>query len=130
MANPASLTINDLTVNSSITQPTAQTIDTTGMVPIAAGGLTDRLILEVVNAAVAGLTVDVEAGDDPPAFRAGAGKLSVSLAASGSAGDKKIIGPFESARFAQDDGKVHVTFTPASGSPNATVRVYRLPRTA
>ncbi len=39
----------------------------------------------------------------------------------------QIIGPFESARFAQPDGSLSLTFAAASGSPNATVECYRLP---
>jgi hypothetical protein len=52
----------------------------------------------------------------------------VALTASGGATPGKLIGPFESARFVDGDGKVQVLFTPASGSPNAGVRVYRLPK--
>jgi hypothetical protein len=129
MANPASLTINDLAANSAISLPTAQAIDTNGTVPIDAKGQTDLLIIEVVNTDDAALTVAVKAGDNPPAQRAGLGDLSVALAASGGgATASRMIGPFESARFAQDDGKVNVTFTAATGAPAASVRVYRLPR--
>jgi hypothetical protein len=128
MANPSFFTINNLTANASVTQPTADTVDTTGTVPIRAGSLTSRMIVEVINGAGVGLTVAVKAGNNPPAVRAGLGDLSVSLAASGSAGDKKIIGPFESARFAQGNGDVNLSFSPVSGSPNATVRVYHLPK--
>ncbi len=128
MANPSSFTINALTRNSFIALPTAQTVDTAGTVPINAESQTDRLIIEVVNAAANALTVLVKAGDNPPALRAGQGDLSVSLTATGGATPSRMIGPFESGRFVQDDGSVNVTFTPASGSPNATVRVYRLPK--
>ncbi len=128
MANPATLTITDLVANGSVTQPAVNAIDTTGTVPAAAQGATERVVLEVVNAAAAGLTVKIKAGaEGAGAIRGALGDLSVALAATGSAGDKKIIGPFESARFVQADGKMNVEFTPASGSPNATVRLYRLP---
>ena len=38
MANPAAITINDCKANSAINQPTAQAIDTDGVVPIEDGG--------------------------------------------------------------------------------------------
>jgi hypothetical protein len=41
-----------------------------------------------------------------------------------------IFGPFETARFIQDDGKVNVTFTPASGTIACNVRCYKLPKAA
>lgn len=129
MANPSSLTITSLTRNAATSLPTAQAIDTNGTVPIAAESLMDRLLIEVVNTDDAALTVLVKAGDSPPALRAGQGDLSVALAASGGgATAKRMIGPFESARFAQSDGSIDVTFTAATGSPAAEVRVYRLPK--
>lgn len=129
MANPTTLTITELTRNAATSQPTVDTIDTNGTVPIEAGSLTDRMVIEVVNADDAALTVLVKAGDNPPALRAGQGDLSVALAASGGgATAKRMIGPFESSRFAQDDGSINVTFTAATGAPNAQVRVYRLPK--
>jgi len=130
VGNPATLTINDLAANGSIAQPAGQTIDTNGTVPIAAGSVTGRLVIEVINGSAAALTVKVKAGFDPPATAAGQGDLSVALSASGGGSDKKLIGPFESARFVKADGTLDVNFTAASGAPAATVRVYRLPKTA
>lgn len=129
MANPAALTINALSANSAISLPTAQAIDTTGTVPINTPGRTDLLIIEVVNTDDAALTVTVLAGDNPPAHRQGLGNLSVALAASGGgATASRMIGPFEAARFLQDDDKINVTFTPATGAPACSVRVYQLPK--
>lgn len=128
MANPSSLTINALSANSVISLPSAQAIDTNGTVPINSVGRADRLIVEVVNTDDAALTVLVKAGDNPPAHRTGLGDLSVALAATGGgATASRMIGPFESARFVQDDGRIDLTFTAATGSPAASVRVYRLP---
>ena len=127
MANPASLTINELTKNAAISQPSAQSIDTTGTVNCPAAGLTDRLIIEVVNTDDAALTVTVKAGTGSQALIAA--DLAVSLAASGGgATANRIIGPFEAARFMKEDGSIDVTFTPATGAPACSVRVYRLPR--
>ena len=128
MANPATITVTALSANSATSLPTAQTIDTDGVVPIAVGGAMDRLILEVVNGDDAALTVTVKAGDNPPSPLAA--DLAVSLAASGGgATASRMIGPFESARFLQDDGSVNVEFDAATGAPSATVRCYRLPKT-
>jgi hypothetical protein len=127
MANPASITVTACSANGAVNQPAVQAIDTDGTVPIAVGGAMDRLILEIINAAAAALTVTIKAGVNPPSPLAA--DLAVALAATGTPTDKRIIGPFESARFLQDDGSVNVAFLAASSTPNATVRCYRLPKT-
>jgi hypothetical protein len=126
MANPSSITVTNCATNSAINQPSTQAIDTDGTVPIAAGGEMFLLILEIINAAAVALTVTIKAGDNPPA--ATAADLVLTFAATGNAGAKQIVGPFESARFLQDDGSVNVAFLAASSTPNATVRAYRLPK--
>jgi hypothetical protein len=129
MANPTEITVTDLAANSSVTQPAVNTIDTNGTVPVPAGGATERVVLEVINTDDAALTVTIKAGAaGAGAVRGAIGDLAVSLPASGTAGDKKIIGPFESARFVQSGGKINVQFAAATGSPAATVRAYRLPK--
>jgi hypothetical protein len=131
MANPTSLIVNDLSANGAITQPAAQTIDTNGTVPLAVEGEHERVLLEVINADDAALTVTVKAGvESAGAMRSSIGDLAVALPASGTTGANKIIGPFESARFAQSGGAMNVAFLAATGAPNATVRVYRLPKSA
>lgn len=131
MANPAALTLTDLTANGAVTQPAANAIDTNGTVPLAAGGQAERVILEVINADDAALTVTVKAGDvGAGAGRAGLGDLAIALPASGTGGANKIIGPFEAARFQQSGGAINVQFQAATGAPNATVRAYRLPKSA
>lgn len=123
MSNPAALTINELAANGSINQPSAQTVDTDGVIPMDANGLTDRLIMEVVNSAGQILTVTFKAGNSAAAHTAS--DLAVAVPATTG---KKIIGPFESARFVRTDGKINVDFKAASSTPNAAVRVYRLPK--
>ena len=125
MANPASLTINDLSANASINQPTAQTVDTNGTINCAVKSVTDRLFLECVNAAAAAIDVTIKGGFLPPSHRSS--DLKITLAATGSAGDKKLIGPLESGRVTKTDGSIDVNFLAVSGAPNLTVRVYRLP---
>lgn len=126
MANPASITVTDCVTNSAINQPSTQAFDTDGDIPIAAGGRMCDLILEIINTDNVALTVTVKAGDNPPSPLAA--DLAIALAATGTATDKRIIGPFESARFMQDDGTVLVNFLAASGAPAGTIRAYRLPK--
>ena len=123
MANPASLTINELAANGSIAQPAAQTIDTNGTVNCAVGSLTDRLYIEAVNAAANAITVTVKGGANPPSHLSR--DLAVTVPVSPGA---RIIGPFESGRFVKADGSIDVQFQAASDSPNLAVRVYRLPK--
>lgn len=132
MANPDSLTLTPLQANGSVQQPAAQTIDTNGTVPLAVpGGETDRVLLEIVNADDAALTVTVQAGDaSAGAVRGAIGDLTLQLPASGAAGDKLIAGPFESARFRQAGGGLLLQFQAATGAPAATVRAYQLPKSA
>jgi hypothetical protein len=125
VANPASLTITELLENGNIARPAASAIDTDGTVPVQAGGDLGRLIIEVTNNAAANLTVTIAAGDDPPALRSGIGALAQAGIAQNAV---RVFGPFESARFAQDNGDLNVAFLAASSTPNASVRVYRLPK--
>ena len=127
MANPANFTINELAGNTAMSQPTGDTIDSNGTVNLPAKSLTDRLMVEIINNDDAALTVTFKAGTGVQAHTAR--DLVVSLAASGGgATAKRMIGPFESSRFVKSDGSIDVAFLAATGSPAATVRVYRLPR--
>lgn len=126
MANPLTLTLTEVPESGAVNQPAGDTIDTDGVVPLEAGGTTERIVLEVINNDDAALTVKIKAGSHE---RAGIGDLSVALAASGGATAKRIIAGLESARFAQKGGHMNIEFNAASGAPNATVRAYRLPRT-
>jgi hypothetical protein len=126
MANPASLTINELTGNSALSQPAAQTLDTAGTVPINCKSETDRLIIEAVNGDDAAATLTIKAGTGVQAHTAK--DLAVALAASGGgATANRIIGPFEASRFVKADGSIDVTLA-GGASPSVAVRVYRLPR--
>lgn len=130
MANATAITVTALTPDAAgVAQPTADVLDTgTAAVTLSAdvGGLSELVILEVKNTAGAAndLTVSVLAGDNPPAQRAGIGKLDTTIAQNATA----IIGPFESMRFIQDNGKLDVKFTPASGTIGANIRCYKVPR--
>lgn len=127
MANPASLTITDLTKNAALNQPAVQTADTDGTINCPTAGKTDRLIMEIINLAATAATVTILAGTGAQALIPQ--DLAVALAATGTATDKRIIGPFEAGRFMKADGSIDVAFLKASGSLNCTVRIYRLPAT-
>ncbi len=79
MANPVKLTVRPLTANGSIALPAADTIDTTGTVPILAAetkGLTDLLFLDVESSS-SPQTVTILHGDNPPAVREAVGNLVI-----------------------------------------------------
>lgn len=127
MANATVMTVTTMTPNTPVLQPVADILDTgTGTVYLSGnlGGRTDRVLLEIKNtAATANLTVNVRATpDNPPALRAGLGKLTMVLAP----GEVWMVGPFESARFLRRTGYLDLDFTPASGTISATVRCYKL----
>lgn len=130
MANATAITVTSLTPDTAgVAQPTADVLDTgTAAVTLSAdvGGQSELIMLEVKNTAGAAndLTVSVLAGDNPPAQRAGLGALDTVIAQNGT----KIIGPLESARFIQDNGKLDVKFTPAAGTIGAAIRCYKIPR--
>lgn len=126
MANPANLTITELTRNGSVNQPAVQTLDTAGNIEIVnVGSLTDRLIIEAINTDDAAATLTIQAADMPPGHTPAA--LAIALAAAGGAGDKKIIGPFEASRFVKADGNMDLTLA-GGASPTVTLRIYRLPK--
>jgi hypothetical protein len=129
MANATVLTINDLTANGFTARPAGDVLDT-GTVAVTLYGTVatkraGNVIVEVANGGTANLVVSALAGDQPPAFRAGLGNKSGTVAA----GSVSLFGPFESARFIQDNGTFGMTFTPASGSVAGTIRAYAIPYT-
>lgn len=132
MANATAITLTSCSANGSVAQPAADVLDTgTAAVtlPLASGGQSDRIILEVKNTAAAALKVELLAGDNPPALRAGLGDAT--LVAAAAQNEVNIFGPFESSRFIQNDatskGRLDVKFTPASGTIGVQIRAYRLP---
>lgn len=128
MANATAITVNSLAEGGNVALPTADIMDTgTSAVTLAAavGGESSRVILIVTNTAAANLVVSVLAGDKPPAERAGLGALTTANIAQNAS---RVLGPFESARYIQDDGSLSVTFTPASSTIACNVTCYKLPK--
>lgn len=136
MANATAITLTAAVANGAVAQPTADVLDTgTAAVtlPLALSGIgLRRTIIEVTNTGVAALKVEILAGDNPPAQRAGLGDLT--LVAAAAANDVNIFGPFDGSRFTQVDGatkgRLDFKFTPASGTIGVTIRAYRLPKSA
>lgn len=127
MANATAITVTTLTANDMTARPAGDTLDTgTSAVVLEAdvGQEADRVILEVTNTAAEALSVQVSAGEDPPAWRKVIGALDAESLAQNAVG---IFGPFETARVIQNDGKLRVTFTPG-GTIAATIRCYKLPK--
>lgn len=74
-----------------------------------------------LNASTNADTVTITAGANPPAFRAGMGDLVYTL----TGGAKElVIGPLETARYMQTDGKIYVHF--AGSTVGGTVECYGL----
>jgi len=64
----------------------------------------------------------VRAGDNPPALAAGQGDLTVEVALTTGV---RYFGPFESGRFLQNDGNLHIDFETGYVG---TIDVLRIPR--
>lgn len=126
MSNATALTINALTADAWINEPAGDVLDTGTSVVTLYGTVTayrgGQIIAVVSNGGTAALTAAALAGDNPPAFRQGLGNLSKSIGV----GSAAVLGPFEMARFLQNDGTFGMSFTP-SGTIAGTVRVYGLP---
>lgn len=123
MANPANLTITSLSAGSAVAPPSAQTIDTNAAaINVTGGHPMDRLVMRLVNAAVNAIDVTLKAGVNPPALQ------SRDLVVTVPASSTRIVGAFESGRFTKADGTFDMGFQAASGSPNLTVEILKLPK--
>jgi len=114
----AKTTINEsqCVMDSYVTPATATALNSTSGMQINSSK-DNRLILLVANtAAAAGLNVTVQKG---VYFRSGLGNLSLTIPKSST----RLIGPLESSRFEQADGKIYI----AINNTNGTVIGYRLP---
>jgi hypothetical protein len=128
MANATSITVTPLTANADIADPAANALDTgTAAVTLKTSALTktDRVFFRVANTAAATMTVTVNAGTDPPDFRAGVG-AQVGTPVPITTG-VRWLGPFESSRFSQSDQTLSLTFTPTSGTIACSVQCFQLP---
>lgn len=108
------LPLSTLVPNGVIDIPAGTTIDqTNGMniqlptTAIPAAPNADNLFLYVATTNGADKTVTIRAGANPPAFRSSIGDLVVTAHTASGGG---IVGPLESARFAQADGSINIDF--------------------
>lgn len=123
------LPVTDLAGNAGVLETTTAIDATNGMnivlaaEAIPAKGEAQDVILLVNNTFTAPENCIVRAGAGPvPAFRASLGDLTVAVTNA----TTQIIGPFESARFAQADGSLNVDF---SAAMTGTIVAIRVPRT-
>lgn len=129
MANATKITLQDLTANTVLAQPTADVLDTGTdpvTLPLTPAGGTHRILIEVTNTAAAAdtMTVAVLAGDQPPALESALGDLSFTVAQNAVA---YVV--LDSSRFMQSDGTILIKVTPASTkAQTAKFRAYRLPK--
>lgn len=117
---------SNLLPNSSIADPTPVTIDSTLVtngVKIA-NAVPEETLIRVTNTAGTDKVVTLAAGDMPPAFAAGQGALTGTVTATTGV---RWFGPFEGARFLQNDGSLEIDL--AAGLTGA-ITVFRVPRTA
>ena len=124
------LPLTDLVQSASYTESATAVDPTNGMNVVVASevvgakGDSQDVILIFTNSGAGSETITVRAGSaNPPAFRNGLGDLAVACASSAIT----VVGPFESARFAQPDGSLNVDFSAAA---TGTVVALRVPRTS
>lgn len=129
MANATAITVNSMTAETVLTQPTADVLDTgtaAVTIPVTPDGDSHRLLLEFTNTAQAAdtMTVSIDAGDYPPALSQSLGATSFTVAQSAV---RYIV--VDSAQHMNDNGKIYITVTPASTkTQTATIRAYKLPK--
>jgi hypothetical protein len=129
MANATAVTVNAMTTETVLTQPTADVLDTgtaAVTIPVTPDGDSHRLLLEFTNTALAAdtMTVSILAGDNPPAMTAAAGATTFTVVQSAV---RYIV--VDSGVHMQDSGVINVTVTPASTkAQTATIRAYKLPK--
>lgn len=116
-----------LTANTVVADPAGTALDATNDHVFTASYPTDEYVIRVVNTYAGTKTIQLKAGDNPPADAAGQGDLTLSLGAGDSTPTVKWIGPFSSARFIQNDGTVNID---VDASMTGTITIFRIPRNA
>ncbi len=117
------VTVTTLTANTATTEPAGTTADPTND-HVISGVPCEQLLIRLANTNGSDRVATILAGDNPPADAAGQGNLEVTVPATSGV---KWVGPLSSARFAQDNGDVHIDL---AASFAGTVTAYRIPRTA
>ena len=100
-------------------------IDATDFHALPAGSFPlDTVILRVTNTTAGAKNVTIKAGDNPPADAAGQGDLVTAFGAGNVTPVVKFI-TFESARFLQSDGTVHID---VEAGTTGFISAWRIPR--
>lgn len=119
------VTINTVTQNTALSNPTETAIDATNSHVLSPGSTPlEEIFLRIVNTTASTKTVTVKAGVNPPALAAGQGDLVVSLTA-GNVTPQVAIVQLESGRFLQSDGTVNVDI---AASTTGTITAFRVAR--
>lgn len=84
-----------------------------------------ELVIRVENTTAGAKTFTVVAGDSPPASSKGQGSLVTSVAQGNVTAQVKMIAGLESARFAQDDGTLHLD---VEADMTGFITVFHVPR--
>jgi hypothetical protein len=116
-----------LTANTVVADPAGTALDATNDHYFTATEPTHEYVIRVTNTTSTTKTVQLKAGDNPPADASGQGDLTLSLTDGSSTPTTKWYGPFSSARFLQNDGTVSID---VDASMTGTITVFRIPRNA
>lgn len=111
--------------NTGTAESAGTTADPTNDHEITAAALTfplEELMLVFKNTNASDRVATIVAGDSPPAFGAGVGKLDVTVLATTGV---MIVSGLESGRFLQSDGRLEIDL---AASFAGTVHAYRVPR--
>jgi hypothetical protein len=126
MANPANLTVTALVANAALARPPADTVDTTGTVPIDGADIdaaSERLFLDVVSNG-SPQTVTIKAGQNPPAVRKDVGDLAVTVNATQATLETELVGDnndlvFTAANGGTGGNSITVTYVDPAGNDQA-----------
>lgn len=121
------LTPVTLTANTVVADPAGTDLDADNDHVFTPTNPTSEYVIRVVNTTSSTKTVQLKAGDSPPADAAGQGDLTLSLTAGNVTPTVKWFGPFSSARFMQNDGTVNID---VDASMTGKITVFHVPRTA
>lgn len=113
----------NLVPNGALAQPAGTTLDPTND-HIISGADPEFTLLRVTNTDSAAHNITIKAGTYPPAWAAGRGDLTVSIAATTGV---QWIGPFESGRFLRSDGSMWIDVEAAHAG---TITALRIPKAA
>lgn len=115
------VTVTTLAGNAVTADPAGTTADPTTGHSIDPTGPTEQIVIRIKQTDASARVATVKAGAYPPAESAGQGALTKSMAQN----EVWWVGPLESARFVQADGKIYVDL---AASFAGTVSAFLIPR--